>query len=114
MYSKEPHTIDQQIARLRERGFHIEPEDRAEEILSNISYYRLAGYWWPMQSDKVRHIFKPNSRFKDVVSLYNFDRCDLPNLFTIELQELFEKYPNVDPDALGMKLNWTKEPLWEN
>jgi abortive infection bacteriophage resistance protein len=27
-----------------------------------------------MQSDKELHIFKPNSKFKDVISLYNFDR----------------------------------------
>jgi abortive infection bacteriophage resistance protein len=27
-----------------------------------------------MQSDKINHTFKPNSRFEDVVSLYNFDR----------------------------------------
>ncbi|HWQ25864.1 MAG TPA: Abi family protein [Chlorobaculum sp.] len=38
-----------------------------------MSYYRLAGYWWPMQSDKVEHVFKPNSRFEDVVALYSFD-----------------------------------------
>ena len=46
----------------------------AEHFLSNISYYRLAGYWWPMQADKVNHIFKPGSRFENVVALYNFDR----------------------------------------
>ena len=27
-----------------------------------------------MQSDKANHIFKPNSRFEDVIALYNFDR----------------------------------------
>lgn len=27
-----------------------------------------------MQIDKTNHIFKPNSRFSDVISLYNFDR----------------------------------------
>ena len=74
MYTKEPLTIEEQIARLLERGLQINPEDKAAELLSHISYYRLAGYWWPMQADKTNHIFKPNSRFKDVVSLYNFDR----------------------------------------
>ncbi|MDP2187511.1 MAG: Abi family protein [Sphingobacteriaceae bacterium] len=39
-----------------------------------MSYYRLAGYWWPMQSNKETHNFKPDSKFEDVVSLYNFDR----------------------------------------
>ena len=34
------------------------------------------------------------------------------NQFTMRLMTLFEKYPNVDPNALGMKLNWEKEELW--
>ena len=45
----------------------------AKKYLSHISYYRLAGYWWPMYADKKTHQFKPNSRFEDVVALYNFD-----------------------------------------
>ena len=27
-----------------------------------------------MQSDKALHLFKPNSKFEDVIALYNFDR----------------------------------------
>ena len=40
----------------------------------NVGYYRLVGYWWPMQSNKVTHSFKPGSKFENVVDLYNFDR----------------------------------------
>jgi len=40
----------------------------------NVGYYRLAGYWWPLQSDKVNHRFKANSTFENVIQLYNFDR----------------------------------------
>ncbi|MDG2432196.1 MULTISPECIES: Abi family protein [Flavobacterium] len=35
------------------------------------------------------------------------------NEFTPKLKLLFEKYPNVDPNALGMKPNWHNEPLWK-
>ena len=35
------------------------------------------------------------------------------NNFTTRLNELFIKYPNVDPDALGMKPDWQNEPLWK-
>ena len=35
------------------------------------------------------------------------------NEFTQKLTLLFEKYPNVDPNALGMKPNWQNEPLWK-
>jgi hypothetical protein len=36
------------------------------------------------------------------------------NRFTSLLVNLFDKYPNVDPNALGMKPNWKNEPLWAN
>lgn len=74
MYNKPVTTITQQIQQLKDRGLIIADVPAAAHFLSNISYYRLAGYWWPMQSDKVNHIFKPNSRFEDIIALYNFDR----------------------------------------
>ena len=74
MYDKQAFTIDEQIKQLKRRGLIISASDNAEHYLSNISYYRLAGYWWPMQDDKINHIFKTNSKFCDVISLYNFDR----------------------------------------
>ena len=49
-------------------------ESKAAETLKNISYYRLKGYWWDMQSDYTLHTFKPNIYFEDVVARYNFDR----------------------------------------
>ncbi len=72
IYSKEAYTIQQHIEQLKQRGLLVE-DAMAEHYLSHVSYYRLAGYWWPMQADKEKHIFKPNSKFEDVISLYNFD-----------------------------------------
>lgn len=75
MYEKVALTISQQINQLKNRGLHIEDSDHAEHFLSHISYYRMAGYWWPMQNEpKNSHIFKANSKFSDVIALYNFDR----------------------------------------
>lgn len=74
MFEKKPLTIADQIIRLQSRGLLITNEDNADHHLSNISYYRLAGYWWPMLENKMAHQFKPNSRFIDVIALYNFDR----------------------------------------
>lgn len=74
MYEKKETTIDEQIALLKSRGLIIEPNDKADHYLSHISYYRLGEYWHSMQSDKEAHIFKPNSRFSDVIALYSFDR----------------------------------------
>lgn len=49
-------------------------ETQAAELLKNISYYRLKGYWWDMQSDYTLHTLKPNTYFEDIVERYNFDR----------------------------------------
>lgn len=73
-YAKPATTIQQQIQLLISRGMEINDVPEAEHFLRNISYYRLEGYWWPMQVDKINHTFKPNSRFEDVIALYNFDR----------------------------------------
>lgn len=73
MFKKDATTIPQQIARLKERGLAMPNEGLAVKYLANISYYRLGEYWYVMQSDKENHQFKPNSRFSDVVALYNFD-----------------------------------------
>lgn len=73
MFSKKALTIDEQIAQLQARGLQIPNLKLAAKYLSNISYYRLGEYWYVMQSDKVKHTFKPKSNFKDVIALYNFD-----------------------------------------
>lgn len=74
IYNKPATTVQQQIAQLQARGLAISDLPLATHFLSTISYYRLAGYWWPMQANKTTHAFKPNSRFEDVIALYNFDR----------------------------------------
>jgi abortive infection bacteriophage resistance protein len=74
IYKKAATTFDKQIEQLKSRGLVIADEALAKHYLQNISYYRLAGYWWPMQADKVLHTFKPKSTFENVIAIYNFDR----------------------------------------
>ena len=74
MANKLPKTVEEQTNLLLERGMLFKNIDNAPHFLKNISYYRLKGYWWEMQSDKVDHKFKPNNYFEDVIDLYNFDR----------------------------------------
>ena len=71
---KSPKTIQEQIDLLKSRNMAFKNEADAPHFLSNISYYRLKGYWWEMQDDTVNHHFKNNSYFEDVIDLYNFDR----------------------------------------
>ena len=74
IYNKNAFTIEEHIIQLKERGLTIADDQLAAHYLSHVSYYRLVGYWWPMQADKEQHLFKPNSKFEDVIHLYNFDR----------------------------------------
>lgn len=74
MAIKPARTIAEQLQLLKDRGmlFHFETE--ATHFLQNISYYRIKGYWWDMQSDRVNHAFRPDTYFEDVIERYNFDR----------------------------------------
>lgn len=74
MPNKDPKTIHEQIQLLKNRGMLFQQEELATHFLQNISYYRLKGYWWEMQSDKVNHLFNGNSYFESVIEFYNFDR----------------------------------------
>lgn len=74
MVNKQAYAIDQQIALLKSRGMLFRNELQAAQYLSNISYYRIKGYWWDMQEDYTLHTLKPNTYFEDIISRYNFDR----------------------------------------
>jgi abortive infection bacteriophage resistance protein len=71
---KPPFTIQDQITLLQGRNMSFRQLAVAPHFLSNISYYRLKGYWWEMQDNKVNHHFQNGSFFEDVIDLYNFDR----------------------------------------
>ena len=73
MTNKPPYTIDEQINLLKLRGMLFKEEANAQDLLKNISYYRLKGYWWDMQDDYSLHTFKPETYFEDVIARYNFD-----------------------------------------
>lgn len=71
-------TLEEQIQLLRSRGMLINNEEKAKEVLSDIGYYRLGFYWFPMEIDypnkhNRNHIFKGTANFDDAVRLYYFD-----------------------------------------
>ena len=74
MPNKPSFTIDQHIDLLKSRGMLFRSEPQAAIFLKNVSYYRLKGYWWDMQTDYTLHTLKPNTYFEDIVDRYNFDR----------------------------------------
>jgi abortive infection bacteriophage resistance protein len=72
--AKDPKNIQEQIDLLKSREMSFRDIFKANHFLSNISYYRLKGYWYEMQADFENHIFHENVYFEDVLDLYNFDR----------------------------------------
>ncbi|WP_289058689.1 Abi family protein [uncultured Flavobacterium sp.] len=74
MANKPAYSIADQIALLKHRGMLFRNEADAPHFLENISYYRLKGYWWDLQTDRNTHNLHANTYFEDIIERYNFDR----------------------------------------
>lgn len=72
-YTKQTLTLAQQIETLKQRGLIIDDEAEATAILDRTSYFRLADYWRPMEVNRQTHVFKTNTHFNDIVTIYRFD-----------------------------------------
>lgn len=116
MVNKPAYAISDQINLLKKRGMSFLDERLAHHYLANISYYRLKGYWWDMQTDYQQHIFLPNSLFKDVIDRYNFDRHLRLILFdAIERIEIALRTQMIYQMSVAYGGLWYLEPiLFEN
>ena len=104
-------TIQEQITLLQSRGMQFSDIANAPHFLSNISYYRLKGYWWEFQDDKTLHHFAPNSIFEDVIDLYNFDRHFRLIVFNaIERIEIALRTKLIYHLSLGYGADWYMNP----
>lgn len=107
MSKKPARSIIEQLQLLKDRGMTIENEDQAIHFLSNISYYRLKGYWWDMQIDFVKHQFDPSSKFEDVIKRYNFDRH-----LRLVLFDAIERIEIALRTKMNTHLSLSFGPLW--
>ena len=123
-YTKQLLTLQQQIDVLKKRGLQIDNEAEAKDMLDTISYFRLAGYWRLMEADKVRHIFKPGSKFSQIISLYHFDeelrlllfssiqqievavRARMIRLFAERQEQLMGLDIKLNNGKINLKLRW--------
>ena len=107
---KQATSIEEQITKLKNRGIIIADENKAEEILLDIGYYRLGFYSFPFEENypykkKRTHKYTDNINFNDIITLYYFDN-DLRNILqryiqrieinfkTIFAYKISQKYPN--------------------
>lgn len=61
------------LAMLKQRGLQVPNEQEALDILSVISYFRLACYFRPMEIDKRTHEFRQGATLEQALTLYSFD-----------------------------------------
>jgi len=63
------------ILLLKQRGLAISDEQRAICYLTNIGYFRLSSYLYPLLKEpKTNHIYKDNATFDMAMNMYRFDR----------------------------------------
>jgi abortive infection bacteriophage resistance protein len=86
-YTKPFLSYPEQLSLLKLRGMMFPDEEKALHLLEKIGYYRLSGYWYPLLSDKIEHIFKSNADFETAFSLYKFDR-ELRKLVSAEIEKI--------------------------
>lgn len=73
-FDKQPKTADEQIDLLIGRGMTIRDRRVAAHFLLHLNYYRLTGYWLPLEETHEPHKFKAGTTFEQVINLYIFDR----------------------------------------
>lgn len=74
-FSKTCFTPQQHITLLKDRGLSISDEPKAVSYLTNIGYFRLSAYFYPLlEFPKEQHRYKPDATFKKVMDMYRFDR----------------------------------------
>ena len=60
---------------LKGRGLTVSDEQKAISYLTNIGYYRLSAYCYPLlKNPKTEHIYKVGATFDMVMNMYRFDR----------------------------------------
>jgi len=74
-YSKTCTLPQDLIPLLKKRGLFIADEQRAISYLTNIGYFRLSAYLYPLlEMPKENHIYKSGATFDIALDMYRFDR----------------------------------------
>lgn len=108
-------TFANQISILESRGVVVNDHDKAEEILSDIGYYRLGFYFFPFEKtypfldSRRKHEVLENTKFEDAVALYYYD-FDLRNIINKYLSRIEVAIRTTIIYELSNKYN--SNPIW--
>ncbi|MFI0429106.1 Abi family protein [Mariniflexile sp. HMF6888] len=112
VFSKPARNADYLLNQLKERGLVVNEEDEliSKQLIRSIGYYRLSGYFGPLQNEK--DVFKEGTTFNDILRLYKFDTKLKAIIF--QLLEKFEiELRTSITDTLSLSLNsdWYVNPV---
>ena len=74
MIAKSFKTIDEQIEILKHKGLIIDDENYAKDILMRENYFFVSGYRHLFLKSKNERTFLPNTNFRELYAMFNFDR----------------------------------------
>ena len=74
MIAKSFKTIDEQIEILKHKGLIIDDENYVKDILMRENYFFISGYRHLFLKSKNERIFLPNTNFRELYAMFNFDR----------------------------------------
>ena len=112
---KQATTFANQISILESRGVIVNNHDKAEEILSDIGYYRLGFYFFPFEKtypfldNRRKHEVIENTKFEDAVALYYYD-FDLRNIINKYLSRIEVAIRTTMIYELSNK--YSSNPIW--
>ena len=65
-------TIDELLIKIKSKNINIKDENNVRDILETNNYYFIMGYKFAFKTDD--GIYKDNTSFEDIYSLYIFDK----------------------------------------
>jgi abortive infection bacteriophage resistance protein len=112
-YTKTCTTPSKLISLLRSRGLSILNEEKAISYLTNIGYFRLSAYFYPLLKEpKANHRYKSGATFSMALDMYRFDR-KLRMLLFNEIEKIEVAFRSALCNVISLELGdvfWITNP----
>ncbi len=103
------------VSLLKQRGLAISNEQKAISYLTNIGYFRLSAYFYPLLKEpKTEHLYKNGATFDKAMDMYRFDR-KLRILIFNEIEKIEVSIRSTMNNLISYELNdvfWATNPQY--